>query len=168
MKIILTAIFLIAFSIPALSIAQEGDDLKVMPKISLQDFDGKAVQSDQFKGSIVIVDLWATWCGPCIAEIPEYNRLQEKYAEKGVKLVGVTMASGKAKEVQPFVARHQMKYTILMGDDDQGYELNIVGFPTTYLVTRDWKIFRKYVGGGPRKIAQLEADIEKLLEMEKQ
>ncbi len=168
MKIFLTAIFLIACSMPALSIDQQGDDLRVMPKISLQDFDGKTVQSDQFKGSIVIVDLWATWCGPCIAEIPEYNRLQEKYAEKGVKLVGVTMASGKAKEVKPFIERHQMKYTILMGDDDQGYELNIVGFPTTYLVTRDWKIFRKYVGAGPSKIARLEADIEKLLEMEKQ
>ncbi|MEW6212827.1 MAG: TlpA disulfide reductase family protein, partial [Acidobacteriota bacterium] len=96
------------------------------------------------------------------------NRLQEKYAEKGVKLLGVTMASGKAAEVKPFVERHKMKYTVLMGDDDQGYELNIVGFPTTYLVTRDWKIFRKYVGAGPRKIAQLEADIEKLLGLEKQ
>ncbi|MEW6208666.1 MAG: TlpA disulfide reductase family protein, partial [Acidobacteriota bacterium] len=80
MKFFLTAIFLAAFSIPALSIAQEGDDLKAMPKINLQDFDGKAIESEQFKGSIIIVDLWATWCGPCIAEIPEYNRLQEKYA----------------------------------------------------------------------------------------
>jgi thiol-disulfide isomerase/thioredoxin len=139
-----------------------------MPKVNLQDLDGKAIDSDKFKGSILVVDFWATWCGPCIKEIPEYNRIQEKYAEKGIKLLGITMASGLAKEVKPFVKQHNMRYTVLMGDDNQGYDLNIMGFPTTYLVTREGKIFRRYVGAGPRKTEQLEADIQKLLEGEKQ
>jgi len=56
-----------------------------------------------------------------------------------------------------------MKYTVLMGDDDQGYDLNVVGFPTTFIVTRDGKIFNKYLGAGPKKAAQIEADIQKLL-----
>lgn len=110
------------------------------------------------------MDFWATWCAPCIAEIPALNRLQDKYGPKGVRVVGVAMMSGGAAEVKPFVARHGMKYQVLIGDDKQAYELNIMGYPTTYLVSGDWKVYKVYVGAGPRKIRQLESDIEKLLD----
>ena len=139
------------------------DDSKPLPSIKLQDLDGKAVAAEQFKGNVVVYDFWATWCVPCIAEIPTLNRIQEKYAAKGVRVVGVALASGDAGEVKPFVGRNKMKYTVLMGDDDQAYDLNVVAFPTTYLVTRDMKLFRRYIGAGPRKMAELEADIQKLL-----
>lgn len=142
-----------------------GADIKPLPPINLQDLDGKAVPADEFKGSIVVLDFWATWCVPCIAEIPALNRLQEKYSSKGVRVVGVAIASGDAGEVKPFVGRNKMKYTVLMGDDEQVYDLNVVAFPTTYLVTRDMKVFRRYIGAGPRKAAELEADIRKLLAM---
>jgi len=143
--------------------APSGGELKALPKLNLQDFEGKAVPSDQFKGNIVVLDFWATWCVPCIGEIPTFNRLQEKYGDKGVKVVGIAMASGEAKEVKPYIGRNKMKYTVLMGDDDQVYDLNVLAFPTTYLVTRDMKVFRRYIGAGPRKAAEIEADIQKLL-----
>lgn len=142
--------------------ASEGE-LKALPPINLQDLDGKAIKTDQLKGSIIVLDFWATWCGPCIAEVPALNTLQEKYAGKGIKVIGVTMASGEASEVKPFIGKAKMKYTVLMGDDDQITDLNVLAFPTTYLVTRDLRIFRKYLGAGPRKNAQIEADIKKLL-----
>jgi hypothetical protein len=75
----------------------------------------------------------------------------------------VTFASGEAKEVQPFISRFKMKYTVLMGEDGQAGDLGIMGFPTTYVVTKDWKIYKKYVGAGPKKAEQIEADIQKLL-----
>jgi len=173
MKLFVILVVAIALAAPALS--RQGDqadgaappssvnDIKALPPINLQDFDGKVIPADQFKGNIVVLDFWATWCVPCIAEIPALNRLQEKYGAKGVRVLGVTMASGDAAEVKPFVGRNKMKYTVLMGDDDQVYDLNVVAFPTTYLVTRDMKVFRRYIGAGPKKAAELEADIQKLL-----
>jgi len=174
MKLFLLFVAAIVLAAPALSMqgvqsdgmapAPAGSELKALPALNLQDFDGKAISSaDQFKGNIVVLDFWATWCVPCIAEIPILNRLQEKYGARGVKVVGVALASGEAKEVKPFVGRNKMKYTVLMGDDDQVYDLNVVAFPTTYLVTRDMKVFRRYIGAGPRKAAEVEADIQTLL-----
>ncbi|HWP44794.1 MAG TPA: TlpA disulfide reductase family protein [Blastocatellia bacterium] len=141
-------------------------ELKPLPAIKLRDLDGKPVSSDKLKGSIVVLDFWATWCGPCIVEIPHYNKLQEKYASRGVKVVGVTLASGEAKEVKPFVSKHNMKYSVYMGDDGQAYDFNVIAFPTTYLVTSDWKIYKRYIGASPHKSRQIEADLEKLLEFE--
>lgn len=172
MKLFVMLVIAIALAVPALS--WQGDQAagsataspassKALPTINLQDFNGKAVTSDQFKGNIMVLDFWATWCVPCIAEIPALNRLQEKFADKGVKVLGVTMASGDAAEVKPFTVRHKMKYTVLMGDDDQVYDLNVVAFPTTYVVTRDMKVFSRYIGASPNKAAQLEADIQRLL-----
>ncbi len=173
MRSLLLLALLVALTIPALSAqtvqpAQPDEELKPLIELKLTDLEGKAVPTSQIKGNILVVDFWATWCGPCIAEIPHYNKLQEKYADKGMKIVGVTMASGPAPKVKPFVAKHNMQYTVLMGDDDQGYDLRLMGFPTTYVVTRDWKIFRKYIGASARKSEQIDADIQKLLEMEKQ
>ena len=172
MKALLLALSIIALAVPVLSMqsdkeagaAAPSEQLKALPALSLKDFAGKAVLSDQFRGNVLVLDFWATWCGPCIAEIPELNRLQEKYGDKGVKVIGVTLASGQPKEVKPFITRNKMKYTVLMGDDDQAYDFNLVGFPTTYLVTKDLKIYRKYIGAGPGKSGRLEADIQSLLQ----
>jgi thiol-disulfide isomerase/thioredoxin len=137
--------------------------LKPMINLKLQDLNGKPFDADKLKGKILVVDFWATWCGPCVAEIPALNDLQKKYASKGVEVVGVTMASGEPSEVKPFVGKHNMTYPVVMGDDDQTYDLGIVGYPTTYVVTKDWKVFGTYIGGGPGKAKRLEADLDKLV-----
>jgi len=139
------------------------ETLKPMVDLKLQDLKGKSFDSGSLKGSILVVDFWATWCGPCMTEVPQFNELQRKYADKGVKVVGVAMASGPVDEVKPFRDRFNMKYSVLVGDDDQQYDLNIVGYPTTYLVTKDWKVYDVYIGAGPSKARKIEAGIKKLL-----
>lgn len=172
MKLFWILIIAVAFSAPALSsqpgqtgeVPLSANELKTLPQINLQDFAGKSVSTDRFKGKILVVDFWATWCVPCIEEVPKFNQLQQKYEGQGVQVIGVTLASGDAKEVKPFVAKNKMKYAIYIGDDDQVYDLNVVAFPTTYVVTRDMKVFRRYIGTSPGKAAGIEADIQKLLE----
>lgn len=172
MKLLFALIATLALLLPALSVeayqnASGAQELKALPEINLQDFEGKKVEGKDFKGNVLLIDFWATWCVPCLAEIPTWNKLQQKYGDKGLKIIGVTMVSGDAKEVKPFVARRNMQYTVLMGDDDQAYDFNIMAFPTTLLVTRDMKIYRRYIGVNPQKPAQIEADIQKLLEQTK-
>jgi thiol-disulfide isomerase/thioredoxin len=166
MKLLIILALAIALTAPALSSAQSAaspDPLKALPDVHLVDFDGKPVKADSLKGSVYVFDFWATWCGPCLLEIPVWNQLQAKYGDKGLKVIGVTMASGDAKEVKPFVAKRNMKYTVLLGDDDQTYDLNVIGFPTTYVVTGDMKIYSKYIGTSARKAAKIEADIQEIL-----
>ena len=171
MKLFLILAAVLTLSVPALSIGRgapsgDGDGLKPMPALKLKTLEDHQVDVEGLRGKILVLDFWATWCGPCIKEIPAYNELQEKYADKGVKLIGVTVASGEATDVKPFVSRHNMKYTVLMGNDELAYDFNVRAFPTTFLVTSDWKIYRRYIGGGPAKIQKLESDIQELLSRE--
>ncbi len=142
--------------------AEDGE--KVMQELKLLDMDGKPYDASKLKGNVLVIDFWATWCKPCINEIPDLNRLQEKYANKGLKVVGVTMASGEAPEVKALLGSFKMQYTVLMGDDNQSYDLNIHSYPTTYLVTKDWKVRRIYLEAGPKKARELETEIQKLLD----
>jgi cytochrome c biogenesis protein CcmG, thiol:disulfide interchange protein DsbE len=167
MKFLIVLIILVGVAAPSLSqpAAQGagGKELKPLPEVHLRDFDDKPVKADSLKASVYVFDFWATWCGPCLAEIPAWNQLQAKYGGQGLKVVGVTLASGDASEVKPFVAKRNMKYTVLMGDDDQTYDLNVIGFPTTYVVTGDFKVFSKYVGSSAQKAAKIEADVQEIL-----
>jgi thiol-disulfide isomerase/thioredoxin len=166
MKSSLVTIAIILLAVPGFCLQPNSSDetLKPLPKMTLKDLNGKAVEREKLKAQVYVVDFWATWCGPCITEIPHFNRLQEKYAAKGLKVIGVTVASGDAKEVQPFVTRYKMRYDVLMGADEQAGEFGIMGFPTTFVVTKDWKIYKKYIGGGVKKAEQIDADVQKLLE----
>ena len=138
------------------------------PDFELARVSGGTLKSSDLKGKITIVDFWATWCEPCIAEIPNYNKIHEKYDGKGVQMLGITVESGPLKDIKPKVDDFQMKYAVVVGDDKviEGFG-GLIGFPTTFIVDKDWKVYKKYLGMTRNKRELIEKDIEKLLAEEK-
>lgn len=120
------------------------------PAWKLKDLDGREVSSDQFKGKVVVVDFWATWCGPCIEEIPGYIALQKKYGPDGLVIVGVSMDRRGAAHVKQFAQAKGMNYTIVMGDEAVVEAFgNFQAIPTTFLISRDGRIMHQKTGAAP-------------------
>jgi len=120
------------------------------PVWKLKDLAGQEVSSDQFKGKVMVVDFWATWCGPCVSEIPGYVALQKKYGSKGLVIVGVSLDRKGPAHVKKFVDDHAMNYIIVMGDDEITEAFG--GFnaiPTTFLISRDGRIINQKTGAAP-------------------
>ena len=134
------------------------------PEFDLDKVAGGKLNADEIKGKVTIVDFWATWCQPCISEIPNFNKIHERWADKGVQMLAITVESGSLDEIKPKVAEFGMKYPVVVGNDKvvEGFG-GLIGFPTTFNVTKDWKIYKKYLGMTPNKKALIEKDIEKLL-----
>ena len=145
-----------------LAAADQGSALALAPTWKLKDLNGKEVSSDQFKGKVLIVDFWATWCGPCLSEIPGYIELEKKYGAKGLAIVGVSLDRQSPKYVQKFARDHGMNYTIVMGDEDVVAAFgNFDAIPTTFLIDREGRIAHQKTGAMPHD--QYEAIVKKVL-----
>ena len=133
------------------------------PDFELENIAGGKTKAADLKGKVLVLDFWATWCEPCIMEIPKFNKMADEFKGKNVQVVGITVESPRA-DIKPKVEETGMKYTVLVGNDSvvDGFG-GLIGFPTTFVVTQDWKIYKKYMGALPDKDARIKKDIEKLL-----
>lgn len=146
----------------ALSNAQADAAKQPAPAWELKDVNGKPVQSADFKGKVVILDFWATWCPPCRQEIPGFISLQKKYGKDGLTVVGVALDAEGAKVVAPFIKKNGINYPIVLGDDKVTRAFGgIEAIPTTFIIDREGNIVSKHVGFVPE--ATFEKEIKPLL-----
>ena len=121
------------------------------PAWSLKDPDGNVVTLAQFKGKVVVLDFWATWCPPCKVEIPGYEKLQTKYAADGLVIIGVSIDSDGNEIVKKFMREYGINYPIVMAADSDiiGAYGDLSMFPTTFIIDRDGLIRDKKQGKLP-------------------
>jgi thiol-disulfide isomerase/thioredoxin len=133
------------------------------PAWKLRDIAGREVSSDEFKGKVVVVDFWATWCGPCKEEIPGYVELQKKHGDKGFVIVGVSLDQQGPPVVKRYADSAKINYPLVMGDDSVVAAFGgIDAIPTTFLIDREGRIRHKKVGA--METAEYEKLIAPLLE----
>jgi len=120
---------------------------------TLKDMSNRNVRLSDFKGKVILLDFWATWCIPCKAEIPWFVEFQQKYGASGLQVVGISVDDTLPK-LKPYVAQYKMNYPVLQGlmhDDVQDAYGPLWGIPVTAVISRDAKICAKHTGIGTKQ-----------------
>jgi cytochrome c biogenesis protein CcmG/thiol:disulfide interchange protein DsbE len=129
------------------------------PDFKLKNADGQDVKLSDFRGKVVLLNFWATWCGPCQFEIPWFVDFENKYGSSGFTVLGVSMDDDGWKVVKPFLAEKKVNYPVLLGDEkmNQAYG-GIDSLPTTLMLDQDGRIAFIHAGLISKKIYQQEID----------
>ena len=136
---------------------------KPAPDFTLKDADGKVVHMSDYRGKVVLLDFWATWCGPCKIEIPWFMEMQRKNKDRGFEVLGIAMDDEGWEVVKPFVANLNVNYRVVIGNDATAEVYGGVdALPTTFLIDRGGKIAAVHVGLASKK--DFEDGIEELLQ----
>ena len=143
---------------------QAAAQAKAAPAFDIPDLAGGRATLSSLKGKVVVLDFWATWCGPCLVELPHYNDFSRQYRPRGVEVVGVVFDSGDPQEIQDFVREHRVEYRQLLGNDQmmEAFGGNM-GLPTTFVIDRDGRIRTKFVGSTPDKFDRLQQAVDAVL-----
>lgn len=134
------------------------------PDFTLPDLAGGTLSLASLQGKVLVLDFWATWCAPCIREMPSYAAFWERNKDRGVEVLGLIFDSGEPQEVQDFVRQYRIPYRQLLGSDQVLTDYGATfGFPTTFVVDAKGNIRSKTLGSDPDKFKRLQEEVDAAL-----
>lgn len=113
---------------------------------TVTDLDGKTMEFSQYRGKTVVLNVWATWCGPCLKEIPDLKEIHREFKDKGVVVLGVLLESESPEAAKPIVEQLTIDYPTWYGNDEFAKQFSIQAFPTTIIIDKNGKIVSQNVG----------------------
>jgi thiol-disulfide isomerase/thioredoxin len=128
---------------------------------TLQDLNGKKVRLSDYKGRVVLLEFWATWCPPCRASIPGLEKIHVAYKDKGLVVLAVSLDEGGWDSVKSFVQKNGITYVVLKGDEDVSEKYQVRTIPLILILDKEGKISKRYLGYGSEE--DLEKDIKAVL-----
>ena len=143
-------------------LVESAPDMNKAPDFSLPNLQGDTVEFSDFENKVVLVDFWATWCGPCRLEVPHLVDLYEEYRDRDFVVLGIALDRPGAEVVEPFVRENNVTYPVVIGNPEVAIAFGgLTAIPTAFLVDRSGRIVKKYVGYTEK--AAFEEEIKKLL-----
>ena len=131
----------------AATVVKPAKDRKPAPDFTLKDSYGQAVKLSDYKGKVVLLNFWATWCGPCKIEIPWFQEFETANTSKGFAVLGVAMDDEGWDVVKPYIEQHKVNYRVLLGNEQVGTLYGgVESLPTTFVLDREGKIASVHIG----------------------
>lgn len=158
-KLVITFVVATALLIGCTKNSSQSD--ATAPDFTLQDMAGRTVKLSDYKGKVVLLEFWATWCPPCRASVPGLEKLHEAYKDRGLAVLAVSMDEGGWDVVKSFMKEQGITYSVLQGNEDVAVKYEVRSIPMLLILNKEGRIARRYLGFGTEE--DLEKDIKAYL-----
>ncbi|SNB47315.1 TlpA disulfide reductase family protein [Geobacter sp. DSM 9736] len=153
-------ILLLITASPAAAILQKG---QAAPPIKVVSTSGQQITLANYRGHVLLLDFFATWCTPCSQAIPHLTELNEKYGKQGFQILGMSVDEGDEKSVKSFISARKVNYPVAMASEELQTEYGLRSVPTLYLISKKGIVAEKYMGYSDDTKKAIEAAIKRLL-----